>query len=83
MGHVTGHELTADSLKLQVCSNDLCHNLIVTKRTEVIVTNLQGLREVYHEYKSMAGVLDKHKNCNAAVGIEDGQVVMCIIYLTE
>lgn len=83
MGHVTGYELTANSVKLQVCSNDVCHNVTVTKRTEIIVTNLQGLREVYHDYKSMAEVLNKHKNCNAAVGLEGGNAVMCIIYLTE
>jgi hypothetical protein len=83
MGHISTHRLDADGLMLMVCTDQSCHNVKITNKSEIIVTNLNGRRELHHSYESVADILSKTKDCNAAVGISGGNVEMVIIYLPE
>jgi hypothetical protein len=83
IGHITAHRLDADGLMLMVCTDRFCHNVKITNKSEIIVTKLNGHRELNHSYESVAEILSKTKECNAAVGINGGNVEMVIIYLPE
>lgn len=84
MGHITEQQLVGEDLRLVVCTEKSCNSVLVTKRTEIIVTNLNGLRELQHTPDSVFELLNRTKDCDAAVGVNpDGKANMLIIYLPE
>jgi hypothetical protein len=83
MGHISGQQLSGDDLRLMVCTDQFCNNISINNKTEIIVTNLNGRREVNHNAKSLFDLLEKYKDCKAAVGIDKSQTVMVIIYIPD
>jgi hypothetical protein len=81
MGHVSGQQWDGEELRVMVCTDQNCHNVTVTDKTEIIVTDLKGRRELNYTPMSLFDLLKNNKDCNAAVGINDGKVEMIIVYL--